>query len=156
MKKSIFLKKIAVARLKYEAALELVRADQMEIQGASGEMSVKDILGHVAWYEREMVNLLQDMALEGSDLWGKSAADRNASILAASRTRLPEEIQSETEDVYAHLIGLLERLPEGALTDPAQFRDMPPDWVPWQVIAGNTYEHYEDHANDILEWLDEK
>jgi hypothetical protein len=32
---------------------------------------------------------------------------------------------------------------------------MPEDWEPWQVIAGNTYEHYQEHIPDIRDWLAE-
>jgi len=30
---------------------------------------------------------------------------------------------------------------------------MPADWRPWQVVASNTYEHYDDHAQQAEAWI---
>jgi hypothetical protein len=35
------------------------------------------------------------------------------------------------------------------LHDPGRFTDMPPDWLPWDLLAQNTYEHYQDHLLDF-------
>jgi len=51
-------------------------------------------------------------------------------------------------------LGLLEGLKDAELHDPARFNDMPTDWVPWRIIAGNTYLHYLDRAQDIQVWLE--
>jgi hypothetical protein len=31
---------------------------------------------------------------------------------------------------------------------------MPPDWQPWTIIAQNTYEHYQDHIDDLKRWME--
>jgi hypothetical protein len=55
--------------------------------------------------------------------------------------------------VYALLLQALEGLDEGDLNDPSRFRDMPLDWIPYQLLADNTYDHYDHHAADIRRWL---
>ena len=122
--------------------------------GVSSAMSVKEIIAHVTWYEREMIGVLQGRALAGSELWGVSSAERNAAILAAKRDRFLAEVRAEARQVYLQLIELLERTDEDALNNPVHFRDMPADWVPWQVIAENSSEHYTDHGADIRAWLE--
>jgi len=44
-------------------------------------------------------------------------------------------------------------LAEADLTDAGRFADMPGDWVPWQLLAENTYTHYRDHMPAIRTWL---
>lgn len=154
MDKLMFLEVIKAARYDFEAVLRRLNDEQMAQPGVSGEMSVKEIIAHVTWYEREMVGVLQGRALAGSDLWGHSPAERNAAILVANRDRSLAEVRAEARQVYLQLIELLEGTDEDVLKNPAHFRDMPADWVPWQVIAENSSEHYAHHGADIRAWLE--
>jgi hypothetical protein len=43
----------------------------------------------------------------------------------------------------------LEELADDDLLHASHFREMPSDWIPWQVIASNTFEHYPVHTADI-------
>ncbi|MFN2216624.1 MAG: hypothetical protein ACK2TS_06740 [Anaerolineales bacterium] len=47
------------------------------------------------------------------------------------------------------MLKLLQELDETDLNNPAAFEGMPGDWQPWNVIASNTYEHYDDHVADL-------
>ncbi len=58
-----------------------------------------------------------------------------------------------SDQVYAGLRALVEAAPESALTDPAYF-GLRADIVPWELIAGNGYEHYHEHIPGIRAWLD--
>ena len=49
----------------------------------------------------------------------------------------------------------LRLLPEEAYHDAARFADMPSDWAPWELIAGNTIWHYPDHMGAIRRLLEE-
>ena len=42
------------------------------------------------------------------------------------------------------------------LNDPHRFKNMPQEWRPWQLIAGNSFKHYEDHMPSLREWLAKK
>jgi len=44
---------------------------------------------------------------------------------------------------------LLEALEEAGYQEAGMFREMPPEWAPWEVLAGNTFEHYEQHVEDL-------
>lgn len=32
-------------------------------------------------------------------------------------------------------------------------KNMPQEWSPWQLLADNSFKHYEDHMPSIREWL---
>ncbi len=150
--KATLLDKVRSGRSRLEALLATFTGEHMAQPGAEGEWSIKDHLAHITWHEREVVNMLRARSLEegvGSDLWGLPLHERNRAIYDSNRDRSIEDVQAESQEVYAELSQLLEGLSEEDLTDPGRYKDMPGDWKPWRLIAENTYEHYYDHAEDI-------
>ena len=142
---------------KQRAALEdiIASCDQETLTraGVAGEWSIKDILAHITWFDREMVGILQAKAFVSSDLWSLPPDDRNAAIHEGIKTYAWEKVQKEAAEVYKDLLEGLADLRDDDLHDPAAFPGMPPDWTPWEVMAENTYEHYQEHLVSILAWL---
>jgi uncharacterized damage-inducible protein DinB len=126
----------------------------MNMPGAAGYWSPKDVMAHITWFEREMIGVLEKRALTGSDWWNYPTDDRNLRIYEANKDRPLDEIRSEFFRVHADLWALLQKITAEDLTNPTNFKDMPPNWVPIEVIAGNTSSHYREHARWMLEWLD--
>jgi len=152
-KKNEFLELIRSARSALDSGLSEFALSQMEVSGDGKEWTVKDLLSHIDWYENEMVNMLRQHSLEGSDWWTLSLEERNAAIYSAKLNEdLPSVIEKEAH-TYKTMLELLEELDESDLNDPAAFKGMPPDWQPWSVIASNTYEHYLDHIDQLKELL---
>ena len=153
MDKATLLEEVQTAHDEWEGVLAEVGEARMTEPGVAGEWSVKDIIAHVTWFEREMVGVLRAHALVGSELWNLPQDEENAAIYAKNRERPLDDVLREARDVYAQLLEELRGMSDEAVNDPGQFRDMPADWIPWQVLAGNTYRHYRDHAATIREWL---
>jgi hypothetical protein len=153
MDKTALIETLKSERAKLEALLMQIDEQHMLQPGVSGEMSVKDIIAHIAWYERETVGLLRQRALIGSDLWYVSLEERNAAILKMNRERPLEEVRAEAQKVFEQLIAEVETLSAEELTDPRRFQYMPTEWVPWRAIASNSYEHYPQHIPDIQAWI---
>ena len=80
-------------------------------------------------------------------------AERNAAIHRENVDRPLGDLRAEAARVHAELREALATLTEEELTDPSRFRYMPPDWVPLDIFAQNTYEHYEAHARGLEDWL---
>ena len=148
-----FISTVRATRAELDSVIASLSEQQMLQPGASGEMSVKDILAHIAWFEREMIGLLRQRLLAGSDLWNLPGDERNATIFQINRQRSLPDIRQEAEAVFQQLLRELENLDEAALDDPGCFRDMPADWSPRQLLAENTSEHYQHHLADIQAWL---
>ncbi len=121
--------------------------------GVAGAWSVKDVISHVAWFEREMIGVVRTRALVGSDLWRLPQDQRNAAIFAQNRDRSLPDVLDEAARTCAEMLAAIETLTDADLADPAHFTGMPADWLPWQVIAGNSFEHYRDHALTLRAWL---
>ncbi|HEU5201094.1 MAG TPA: DinB family protein [Ktedonobacterales bacterium] len=156
MNKETFLKTLQTTRAQWEALLKEIDEARMTRPGVEGAWSMKDIIAHVAWYEREMIGILQERALVGSSLWVLPNAERNAAIFDQNRDRSLQDVLTEARRVYAELLEALQPLAEEDLIDPSRYRDMPADWVPWKVFADNTYDHYAAHIPAIRAWLDDR
>jgi hypothetical protein len=121
--------------------------------GADGSHSLKDVVAHVNWYERQTVGMLLAQAMVGSKLWDLNLEQRNASIYAENKDRPLEAIQADALRIFPSLIAAIEGLSDADLDDPRAFTDWPESWIPWQVVASNTYEHYQQHIPGIQAWL---
>lgn len=153
MNKSEWLTTLQTERAQWEALLAEVGEARMTRPGVAGEWSVKDIVAHVTWFEREMVGVLQARTLVGSDLWSLPHDQRNAAIYEQNRDRALSGVLAEARVVFDQLRAGMQSLAEEDLHDPLRFAEMPADWVPWQVIAGNSYEHYRQHTPGIRDWM---
>ncbi len=154
MDKTQFLGAVRADWARWQAALAEVEEARLTRPGVAGEWSAKDVIVHIAWFEREMVNVIQRRAFEGSELWNVSQDARNKALFEENRGRALADVLGESERVHQELVDALEELPEEHYGNPARFRGMPADWVPWQVFAGNTYLHYREHASGLRAWLD--
>ncbi len=152
--KAKFLDTLRTERARWDALLAQIEEARMIQPGVAGEWSVKDIIAHMTWGEREMVGVLQAHALVGSDLWDLPEDDRNAAVFVENRDRSLQDVLTEAPQMFAQLLAAVQALSEEDLADPRRFRDMPTEWVPWQIIAGNSYEHYRQHTPSIRAWLD--
>ncbi len=143
-------------RAEWERVLAEVGEDLMLEPGLPGGWSVKDVIAHVNWYEREMVSLLEQRELAGSELWELPTNERNVLIYEGSKDQPLEEVLTESGQLFEQLWALVSELAEEDLVDSSRFNQMPEDWEPWKVIASNTYEHYQQHIPDIRAWLAER
>lgn len=114
-----------------------------------GELSLRDILYHVAWYEREMVNMMKTRSFSGSPWWDLPVEERNALVKTEGLTISLLQAWRVEEQAFTDLLAQLQALNDDELEDPKAFADMPPDEKPWEIIASNTYNHYVEHFSSI-------
>jgi hypothetical protein len=149
MDKASFIAEFEAGRSAWDALLASLGATHAELPNAEGKLSVKDLIAHVTWYEREMIGLIESRALAGSELWARPTNERNALIYEQNRMRPAAEIVTEAREAGARLRAAIAGLMEEDLCLAQRFANMPHDWLPWQVIAGNTYDHYPAHIASI-------
>jgi len=153
MDKATFIETLNAGRAEWEALLAEVGEARMLQPGAAGEWSVKDVIVHVMWGERGMVGVMQAHALVGSDLWNLPEDERNAIMVAEQRDRPLHDVLTEEQQVYAQFLQGVQALSDEDFTDARRFREMPEQWLPWQVLAGCSFAHYRQHMPSIRNWL---
>ncbi len=153
MDKAMFISTLKKAREEWETLLAQVDEEQMLQPGAAGKWSVKDVIAHVTWGEREIAPVMRTHVLAGSELWNLSDDERNEIVYQQNRDRSLHEIMNEERRAYADLLAAAQTLSDEDLNDSQRYKQMPEEWVPWQLYAGNTFKHYQDHMPSIREWL---
>ena len=144
---------VAAGRAEWEATLALVGEARMTSPGLAAGRSVKDVVAHVAWFEREIGPVFSTHVFSGSNLWALPPDERNGAIFAQNRDRPLDQTLREEVVLYDALWTALQSLHDADLRDPMRYRDMPDAWLPWRLIAENTYEHYAAHGAEIRAWL---
>src|SRR5487761_2641182 len=121
------LKLIDEQRARFDAALERISHERLTAPGAEGAWRAKDILAHITWSEREMVGVLRQRAMIGSELWRLSQDERNATVYTENRERPLGDVLEDA------------RLSDAEMNDPALIAHMPNGLEPWRLLAGTTW-----------------
>jgi hypothetical protein len=153
MTKADLLKLVQEARARWDATLGEVGESRLEEPGVDGDWTVRDVIAHITWHEKEMLELLRTRTLAGSELWTLPLNERNSAIFQENRNRSLDDVLQEARQVYPQLLAEIERLEDADLTDPTRIADMPPGWKLYTLLADNTYDHYNDHSADLQAWL---
>jgi uncharacterized damage-inducible protein DinB len=136
-------------RTAFDATISHISRERLEAPGAAGVWSVKDIVAHVSWAEREMIGVFQRRELTGSDLWRLSQDERNAAVYAQNRGRTLDDVLDEARGVFAAMRAEIARVSDEQMNDPQLIAKAPEGLTPWQLLAGNTWKHYEEHLSDL-------
>lgn len=140
----------------YEALQQLLAPlseSQMTTPGANGDWSIKDIIAHIASWQRFLLDRLEAAAKDSTPtlpmLESSEEVDRlNARFYEENRTRSLPEVMNELETTFMQVLKSVWSLPAEALFEADRF--------PWMqgtplvaLIAGDTYEHYLEHSPAI-------
>ena len=157
MNKTDVLKTIQSAHTSLEELLAPLSETQFCTATLEGQRSLKDILAHIAAWERLCADSIAELVHgELPSLPEEDDDTINEQILLENRDRSLHEVQGDFRDAYQQLLRqvgvLFQTLPEEDLNDPHRF--------PWlegrsllAFIAGNSYDHYGEHAEQIRAWL---
>jgi DinB superfamily len=128
--KVTFISTLQQARVQWEALLGQMDEQRMLQPGIVGIWSVKDLIAHVSWYEREMIPVIRQRVFSGSEWWALPTDERNEMIYQEHRQRPMREILQEGQCSYTELLEAVQSLSDEDLNDARHFRDMPEDWIP--------------------------
>ena len=146
-----------VERTRWNALLAEVNSNRMEVPGVEGEWSVKELVAHLSWYERAIVEGAQQVLRTGTFTRRRPAGmgldEMNAQIAAESRARPASAVLAEADDVFKQLLVVIEACPQDILNDPRRL-GLPGDMVPWMGVANNSYAHYRQHEAALRAWLE--
>lgn len=149
--KAQLLDMIQTARAHWEALLIGIPDAWMTEPGVAGEWSIKDIIAHIAWGERENLGVAQSHAVVGSELWRLSEDERNAAVFEQNRDRELGDVLAESRRTFRLYLDAVAALSEEDLNDTSRFAQMPEGWRPWRILFDPG--HYQEHADGICAWL---
>ncbi len=149
--KEKLLENIRGSRAALEKALYGLTEAQLTAPNRQGAWSIKDILAHIAAWERLTVDRLHS-ALTGAPLaippigTDEEIDAMNASVYAENRQKPLVEVRADFEAAHQEIYELVSSLDERFLHGPLPF-EWAKDRPAWTLIAANTYWHYPDHSD---------
>lgn len=171
MNKSELLSKMQTEYDRWNRLLTDMSEELIVQPGAVGEWSVKDVIAHIAaWERRSAVQLMADLHGEtptGVAVYGRecdlatvdkmSEDEFNNWMAEDSRDKSLEEVLAASQRAHQLLVAAVEAMSEEDLSDPQrQFKGF--EWKHerpmWQAIAAVSYEHSAEHETPVLEWLE--
>lgn len=143
-------------RTQWKTLLAEVGMERMEIPGVEGTWSAKELVAHLTWYERAVVDAANQVMSGGAFTRPGDGAggidERNERIAAASRARPAADVLAEADEVFGKLLKVIVACPDDLLND-ARLLSLPDDIPPWMRVANNSYAHYREHAESLRAWL---
>ena len=154
--KQQLLDRLPHERARWDALLAEVGQERMEIPGATGEWTFKDIVVHLtAWWRREVGCLA---AVRRGERPVAHPDQRDVQVINdwiyhTNRDRPLLDVLRDEQEVWQQLEAALRALPELDLAEPGRF-----DWLNGQALGPRIVEDFlmhlhEEHEPLIREWL---
>ena len=122
-------------------ALDGIPEERLTEPNVVGEWSIKDLLGHVAFWDEQAV-LAAQRELAGEPRRELDWEAANARDAAARRDRTLAEQREALDRAHAAVLAILDDAPR---LDPRSIGLC-------GCLKGDTYEHYDGHAADLRAW----
>lgn len=155
MNREELLERIRGGRGELEAVLATIDDDGMADAGLPGGWSVKDLLAHIGWWERRIVNAYETLRrseVPDSVSDAESLDELNAHVFDTHRDWPLAQVRQEEAEAYRALLEVAEKAPEGDLFDQDRFA-----WTEgrafFELVCDNSWGHYEEHVPDVKAWL---
>lgn len=158
MDKSHVLAEMQAGRAEFDALLAQLSDEQMLDATLDGGRSVKDVLSHIAVWERRCARWLETSMQgelperpEPGVTWEQMDDLNERDYLRAHDDSL-QEARDDYRQSYQQFLELLKSMPEEDFGETHRF-----SW--WEdkpistVIAANSFEHYREHEEQIRAWL---
>lgn len=144
-RKADLIARVRASHTQLERALAALDPAQLEAEGTVGGWSVKATLGHITWWEQVALHALTgepDEDILPGEEWDIDRA--NARLFERNRSRPLGDVLADFERSSIALLRAVEAMPAARLDEPSPYGGPLAD-----LIAGNTYEHYDEHASAI-------
>ncbi|GCE27260.1 hypothetical protein KDA_27440 [Dictyobacter alpinus] len=138
----------------FTALLSSLSDEQLTTPGVNGKWSIKDNIAHLSTWEKSVItalDALHNYVEPGNPTAGMSEDEQNELYYQANKDRPLSEVRNEFATVSQEIQSAVERLSDDQINSPLPWSTSTNPIWPW--IAGNTYEHYEEHAQIIEKWL---
>src|SRR5436309_7185711 len=145
---------IRATSTRMELLLAQLSVAEINQPGAVGVWSVKDVLAHIAFWERYAANIVQAAARgETPDLVADDETERrNASVVAQYYQRSLAAVIADWQQAREDLLEEIACLEDEDLNDPNRFH-----WSAGQTlldhIADSSFGHEQEHIAQIRAWM---
>ncbi len=157
MDKAALLDKIRTRQAEFESVLAPLSEAQMTTAGVNGVWSIKDVLAHMTAWQKRTIDRLQ-AAAEGRKPTMTPISNEeemnalNEQFYQENKARLLLDVLADWRATHLRMLEAVQVLSDEDLNDPHKFALNNGNAL-WQIVAGNTYEHIDEHSGPVEQWL---
>ena len=153
--KSELLQAINTARHEWDTLIAQIPPNRLSDSVAEGQWSIKDIIAHVAEYDRWLALGLALRLQKPPQIWldDISLDEFNAVLHEQIAGCNPDDILPDSKQVFQDLIHEVEAHSEAYLFGTHFVEGVPDEVIPYQILKSESYGHYLDHIPAIRAWL---
>ncbi|MBO0795446.1 MAG: ClbS/DfsB family four-helix bundle protein [Ktedonobacteraceae bacterium] len=151
--KTILLRDIRAGYASFEQLLATLNEEQMTTPGVNSAWSVKDNLAHLIEWQKYMLDRLKarNAHIEATNHYPNMNEDEiNELFYQRNKSRPLADVLAELQVLYEQILEAVEQTSEDVLNEPLTKTS---EHLVWALVAGDTYEHYEEHGRIIRDWL---
>ena len=115
---------------------------------------MKDVVAHITWYEKELLDGLQKKSIAESKFWNTDVETRNAMIFEETQDRTLEELLAESRNVFERLLKEIETISDDDLNSDVYIKRKEGTRVTHDFIGGLTFWHAEEHEDVLIDLFD--
>jgi hypothetical protein len=154
MNKVELIQRIETDWARLQASLDGLSEEQLHTPGVVGEWTIKDVLAHIAAWQTRLISAMfkaeRGLAPDMTEP-GMTVDKLNAQWYREMKDRSFDQVWEDLDASYHQILARLENWPEKDLFEPKRFKWMKGE--PFErYIAGDSYEHYVEHAGHIEAW----
>ena len=152
------LEVMRTARSNWEALVAEAGEARLTEPGVEGNWSLKDIIAHITYFETwaadNVLAFRHGEARPQPEYKGLEIDEENARIYERLRSKSLPQVLQESQDSFRRSIEAVQGLRDEDLYDPKFTRVPDADWTVFDLVEGDTFEHYNDHSTSVRAWLD--
>ena len=147
-----------MARSNWDALLAEVDETRLIEPGVEGAWSLKDIIAHITYFETwaadNVLAFRRGEPQPPAEFPGLDVDEENARVYERLRAKPLDQVLQESRTSFQRSIEAVQGLRDENLYDP-EFTGVPnADFTVFDLVAGDTFEHYHDHSDSVRAWLD--
>lgn len=156
MNKAKLLELLAASRAAWEAALAPIPPDRLGEPKAIDNWAIKDHIAHLTnyegWFADRIDEMLHGIHYTPVPMDAMPFEERNQVVYELHRNDPLEAVLAASKAAHEKLMKGVAAQTEEFLTQPQTFEGAPGPMIVWEMLRGDVYEHYDEHAAWIRAW----
>ncbi len=153
IKKTTLLKKLRYRRKHWDSTIDRIIKDGLEEEMITAKWSVKDVINHITWYEKELVDALENRSIVDSKFWNMPVEERNEMIFNKAHDKPLHAVVEMSEMVFNDLITKIEEMNDEELNSDDYIKRKSDKRITHDFIGGISFWHYEDHEDVLIDYF---
>ena len=138
-------------RKQWDLTIDSVFTKRVENELVTQKWYLKDIIAHITWYERELLDALEKRSTAESKFWNMDVEKRNEMIFENTQDQTLTDLLADSKISFDNLVKMIETISDEDLNSDIYIKRKEGTRITHDFIGGITFWHYEDHEDPLID-----